>query len=84
MSPWAGGAIQVRDDAHVVVTDTVFFNNTSWKTDTAHEEGSGGAISIHGNLSGEWKVILSHCDWYSVVTGVALCHHFMGRLCGTM
>lgn len=54
VSPWAGGALQVRDNAHVLVSASVFANNTSLKTDVSHQHsGAGGAISIHSNATGE-------------------------------
>jgi hypothetical protein len=50
-SPYLAGALQVRDAAHVVISATTFFNNTSLKTELYHDEGS--AISIHNNSTGE-------------------------------
>ncbi len=77
LSPWAAGALQVRDNARVIVLATVFTNNTSLKPDPTREPGSGGAVSIHNNATGgsytgvPWYLVASwHACWALLAFGI--------------
>lgn len=51
--PFCAGALQTRGSAHLLISDTLFLNNTSLQTQLSNTFGYGGAMGIYYNSTGE-------------------------------
>lgn len=57
-NPSAAGALQVRDNARVLISSTVFFNNTAVKGKLFEDAGTGGAVVVTYNATREYHELL--------------------------